>query len=85
VADVVERTDVRMIERGNRAGLAVEPLAQLRIGRERLRQDLNRDGPIEPRVAGAVHLAHPTGADRCDDLVRSQPRASFERHRTGEL
>ncbi len=37
--DVVERADVRMGELRDRARLALEPLAELRVGRERLRED----------------------------------------------
>ena len=63
MADVVERADVRMIERRDRARLALEALAQLRVGRERRRQDLDRDRAVEPRVAGAVDFAHAAGAN----------------------
>jgi hypothetical protein len=67
------------------ARFAIEALAQLRVRRERLRQNLDRDRAIESGIAGAVDFAHSTCADRRDDFVRSEPRASFERHRTGEL
>ena len=33
-ADVVERADVRVVQRGDRAGLALEPLFQIGVGRE---------------------------------------------------
>src|SRR5262245_18629920 len=78
--DVVQRADVRMIERRDRARLAVEPLAQLRIGRERSRQHLDGDGPLKPRVSCAIDLAHPAGADWGNDLVRAEPKSRVESH-----
>ena len=51
--DVMERADVRMRERGNRARFALEPLAELRISSEGFRKDLDGDDAIEARVAGA--------------------------------
>ena len=31
------------------------------------------DLPPEPGIAGPVHLAHPAGAERSDDLVGAEP------------
>jgi hypothetical protein len=42
--------------------------------RKRLRQDLDRDEAIEPRVARAIDLSHSTGAEWGDDLVRTEAR-----------
>ena len=75
MADVEQRADVRMIERRDGARLAVEAVAQLRVGGERRGEDLDRDGAIEPRIAGAIHLAHPTLADECDDFVGAEAHA----------
>ena len=56
-ADVVEDADVRMAQRRDRAGLALEALASLL--RRRVRgQDLDGDDSLEARVAGPVDLAH---------------------------
>ena len=63
-ADVVERADVRMIELRDRARFAIEPLAELRIGGEQVRQDLDRDDAIEAGIAGFVDLAHAARAER---------------------
>ncbi len=80
-ADVVKRADVRMVERRDGAGLTIEALAELRIGGQRFGQDLDRDGAIETCVARAIDLAHPTGAQRRDELVRAQARAGLQGHR----
>ena len=79
-ADVVERADVRVVERGDRAGFALEPLAELRVAGEVRRQDLDRDGAIETRVARLVDLAHPARAERRHDFVRTESRTGGERH-----
>jgi len=42
---------------------------------------LDRDGAVEARVAGLVDLAHPTGAERGDDLVRAEASTLSESHR----
>ncbi len=75
LADVVERADVRMVELRDRAGFAVEPLAELRISGEGFGQDLDGDDAIEARVAGLVDLAHAAGAEGGEDLVRAEARA----------
>ena len=66
------------VELRDRARFAIEALAELRIGRERVRQDLDRDRAIEPRVARPVDLAHAAGAEGRDDLVRAEARAGGE-------
>ena len=60
LADVVDRTDMGMIEGRCRACFALEALPR-RVGREGLWQHLDRDVAIQPRVARAIHLAHPAG------------------------
>ena len=70
--DVVERADVRMVQRGDRPRLTIESLAELRIRGERFRQDLDRDRALQPRVARSVHFTHSTGAKWSLDFVRSE-------------
>ena len=57
--------------------------AELRIGGERLGQDLDRDNAIETRVARFVDLAHAARAERRDDLVRAETGAGGKRHVCG--
>ncbi len=78
--DVVQRADVRMVERRHRARFALEPLAPLHIVRQRSRQYLDGDGSIEARVARFVDLAHPARAERREDLVRSEAQPWLEGH-----
>ena len=78
-ADVVDRDDVGMRECGNGPGLTVEPLAELRIHPAARRQDLDRDLPVQARVARTVHLAHSAGADGRQNLVRAEACSGVER------
>ena len=77
--------DVRMVQRGKRAGLALESREAVRIGREELRQDLDGDVTFKLRVAGAIDLAHPAHADLGQDLVHTYASAAGERHRLRSL
>jgi hypothetical protein len=72
VADVVQSADVRMIKLRNRAGFALESVAELGVCRELRRKDLDRNRAIEARVLGFVDLAHPSGADKRQDFVRTE-------------
>ena len=77
--DIVQCTDMRMVKLGNRAGLAIETLTELRVRRKRGVQDFDGDGAIEPRVARPVHLSHPTGTDQRQDLVGTETGSGIER------
>src|SRR6516165_11937853 len=72
LADVIQRADVGMIELRDRAGLAVESLAELRIGSQRGGEHFDRNDPIETGVARAVDLTHAASTKRCDDFVRAE-------------
>jgi hypothetical protein len=78
--DVMERADVRMRELRDDPRLPIEALAELRVGGERVGQHFDRNGAIETRVARLVDLAHPAGAERPQDLVRSESGA-WRQHR----
>jgi hypothetical protein len=79
--DVVERADVRVVERGDRLRLALEARAHLGIGGEVLGQHLDRDVAAEAGVRGTEHLAHAARAERGGDLVRAEAGAGSEWHR----
>ena len=80
-AEIVERKDVRVGERGNRLGLALEPGESVRVFRELLRQDLHRHFSAEARVLRPVHLAHAACAEGREDLVGTELRAGLQHHR----
>src|SRR6266481_8728420 len=45
-----------------------------------LRQDFDRDGALEPRIAAAINLTHPSRAQRRLNLVGSEFRTQGEGH-----
>jgi hypothetical protein len=74
--DIVKRANVRVIQGGDRARLAVEALTELRVGRERGRQHFDRDDAIEARVARLVDFPHAARTKGGLDLVGAQPGTS---------
>src|SRR5690349_8674480 len=78
--DLVDRDDVRVTERGRRARLLNETAAAPLVGHAIGRQHLDGDVTFEPRVAGAIHLAHATGPDQANELVRTEPHADGKGH-----
>jgi len=78
--DIVERADVRMIQRGHGAGFPFETGAQIFTLGNVFGQHLYRDGAVEPRVARFVHFAHPSRADGGEDFVGTELFAGAERH-----
>ena len=77
----MQRADVWMRELRDRAGFAIEAVAKDRIGRQVSREDLDRDGAVETRVARPKHFAHTARPDPADDLVGSESRAFWQAHR----
>ena len=76
IACVVDRHDVRMLERHRELGLPGEPLAETLVERELGRDELERHCPLEPQVVGAVDDAHPAAADHVLDPVADEVSAS---------
>ena len=58
-----------MVERAGGPRLLLEAAQALGVGGERGGQHLDRDVAAEPRVAGAVDLAHAARAERRRHLV----------------
>ena len=61
--DVVQRADVRMRQHRDSARLAVEALAHGWAGGIATEDDFDGNDAVEPRLTGAIHLAHPACAD----------------------
>src|SRR5687767_11419860 len=76
----MEREDVGMRQRGDGLGFTIEARAPLGIARDRLRQNLDGDVAIEPRIAGAIDLAHATRAKRAENFVATEPAAGGQGH-----
>jgi hypothetical protein len=69
-----------MIQEAGGPRLLFEPAQPVIVGRERRGQNLDGDFSPQPRVARAVNLAHSTGAQRTDNLVRPQLCAWLDSH-----
>jgi hypothetical protein len=67
--DGVDGDDPGVVEGGERLDLTPETIDSLRACGHRGGQDLESHLAPEPRVGGAVHLAHPAGPDRGGDAV----------------
>ena len=65
-ADIVERADVRMVERGQRQRFAAK--AQTECGS----RHFDRDWPVESGVQPAKHLAHAAAAQQLVDTIVSE-------------
>jgi hypothetical protein len=64
---------LQMIERRERLRLALETHQAIGVEGKRLRQDLERNITIEPRVAGPVDLAHSASTERRREGVGPEP------------
>ena len=71
----VNGRDVRVIQRGEESSLPLEPRDPVRIGRERLGEDLDGNVAIEPRVPRPIHFPHAAGPERGVNLVRADAGA----------
>ena len=80
LADVVNGADVRVGYPGDRPRFTLKSL-QLQARRTpRRREDLDRDGAIELRVASAIDLAHASGADWRQDFVTANSLSRSQGH-----
>ena|ERR1700743_2786568 len=67
--DVVDRADVRMIERGGRFGFALEPGERDGIASDVWRQKFERNETVETNVLSLVHHPHAAAARLLEDSV----------------
>jgi hypothetical protein len=79
--DLIDRHDVRMIQRGGRARLLREPQKPFPIRQETGGQNFQGHIATEAAVARTVHLPHRSGSQRGEDLERTETRSDGEGHR----
>src|SRR5258708_13874795 len=77
---VVNRADMRIVQRGCRACFALEPLLRTGFCDETRRQNLDGYVSSETRVGRPVNLAHPAGPQKCPDFIGSKFCACTDRH-----
>ena len=85
VADVMQGTDIGVVQRRNSPRFALEALLGLEIRRKMRRQDLDRDGAIQARVARTIHLTHAACAKRRLNFIGSEFRARGQGHVWAQL
>ena len=71
--DAVNAGDAGMIQRREHLRLAAEPRQPIGVAGHARRQDLHGHVAAQPRIAGAIDLAHPAAAQQRDDLIRPDP------------
>ena len=70
---LVDRDDVRVIQRGGERGLAQQAIERVVVVHERTANYLERDVACEPAVGGTVDLAHSARTQLRHHLVRTDP------------
>ena len=83
--DVVDREEVGVVQQRRRPRLLLEARRRSASCAERRRENLDGDVAPEARVPGAVDLAHPSGAERRQDLVGAETGARREAHPVGAI
>ena len=78
--EAVDRRDIRVVQRCQHLGLALESRDPFVIRSERGRQHLDRNIAIQLAVTRPVHIAHSTRADGRNDLVGSESRSGRQGH-----
>src|SRR5581483_11595338 len=83
LAGVVDRDDVRVVDRGHRLRLADEALAEVVVRRELREQRLQRSLAAEQDVLRVVDDAHTAFAEHADDAIAADLAPDTKRY--GEL
>ena len=85
VTDIVDRKNVRMVERGGGTSFLREALQAVGVGGERCRKNLDGDVAVEAGVAGAVDFAHPARTQRRLNCIGTEFRARGKGHSCASL
>ena len=78
VLETINRRDVWVVERRQQLRLAIEACETIRIEREGVGDDFQRDIAMQFRIACAIDLAHAAGADLRGDLIDAKTSAGGE-------
>jgi hypothetical protein len=73
--DAVNRSDVRVIERGEQAGFTLKAASPFGVQSQQLGHDLERHVSAQCRVRRAIHLPHPAGTEQTMHDIRAQTSA----------
>jgi hypothetical protein len=83
--EIVDARDVGMVERGKGFGFNLKARQARRVCSKFIRQRLDRDVALEPRITRPEHAAHPALAEERGDLVRAEPCSDVDRHQALRL
>ena len=72
--------DVRAVQRGEHLGFPLEAGQPVGVGRERVRQHLQRHVPVERRVASLSDFAHPAFPEEGGHVVVPEAGAGGQGH-----
>ena len=78
--EIMHGDDVRMVQAGQGAGFAVEPLGKAGVACCGRRQDLQRHQPVQGRLPGLIDRAHAALADELKDFELGEQLGDL-RHR----
>ncbi len=78
LSDIVDSTNVWVVHPRNCTSFALEPIELGTLDTTRRGEHLDGYGPVEAGILGVVHLAHPSGSDQGDDLVRTDSTAHVQ-------
>ena len=78
ISPVARMATMPVLEPRGHAGLALEPDAELLVGRQPGRDHLQRDGPVEGLLPGPVHHPHATLAEQTVDAVTAETASRRE-------
>jgi hypothetical protein len=76
--EAVDRGNVWVVQRGQDFSFTLEPCEAIRVAGDRYGQHLDRNGPLEIAVGGAIDLTHTTRTDLRGDFVGTDVRAGSE-------
>ena len=77
-ADFIDRANTVMLESGHRAGFTQEPATRLIVGGRD--QKLDRDQPVQPRIASEEDLAHAARAQPALEAVLRDTGTGVQAH-----
>ena len=80
--DAENRGDVGMVQRRKNLRFALEPSEAVRIEREKVRENLESDVPMQSGIVAPIDLSHPTRANELADFIDAQPDTWRLRHET---
>ena len=81
--DAVNRGDVGVIQRRQAPRLPFEPRQSIGVSSHGVRQNLDGNVAAEPRIPRPIDLAHASGTEGPDNLIRSDARADRQGHAAG--